>query len=84
VAAVVGLIAVLVLLAPVVLGGQTPSVVQLSLLPLIAVVVGVVIRRQPGIVNRAVGTGVIGIGVVGAVVLGVLAWALVNGLGRGY
>ena len=84
VAAVLGLVAVLVLVAPVVLGGETPSVVQLMLLPVIAVVVGAVIRRQPGAVNRAVGTGAIGIGVIGAVALGALLWALVNGLGRGY
>lgn len=82
VAAVVGLIAVLVLLAPVVLAGEAPSFAQLMLLPVIAVVVGAVIRRQPGTVNRAVGTVVIGIGVLGAIALGVLLWALVNGLGR--
>jgi hypothetical protein len=84
VAVVVGLVAVLALLAPVVLAGQSPSLVQLTLLPIIALVVGVVIRRQPGLVNHVVGTVVIGIAVLGALALGLLLWALVNGLGRPY
>jgi hypothetical protein len=84
IAAIVGLVAILVVLAPVVLAGEAPSFVRLGLLPTIALVVGVVIRRQPGAVNRMVGAIVIGLGIVAALALGVLLWALVNGLGRPY
>ena len=82
VAAVVGLIAVLVLLAPVVLAGEPPTFVQLMLLPVVAVIVGVVMRRQPGTASRTVGAIVIGLGLLGALALVVLMWALLNGLGR--
>jgi hypothetical protein len=84
IAAIVGLVAILVVLAPVVLAGEAPSFAQLALLPVITLVVGLVIRRQPGAVDRTVGAIVIGLGVVAALALGVLLWALVNGLGRPY
>ena len=82
--AVLGIVAILAILAPVILTSAMPSVAELLTIPVIVLVGGAVLRRDPSARTRAIGSIAIALGLLAFVALAILLWALVNGAGRPY
>jgi chorismate-pyruvate lyase len=79
IAVAAAVVVILATLAPVVLMSDAFSIAQLAVLALGTIVLGVVLRRDPAVERRSIGTVVILIGVAGLGLAGVLFLAA-----RGY